>query len=96
VTARGNERRAIFHEDADCERFLRALGASLRCLAFHRQGTVAPVEEALAVAAIGHGACVSQHLRKLTRELETNRTLGRQVRAITEELQRRRTPQSLK
>ncbi len=35
----------------------------------------------------GNGACVSQHLRKLARALESDRPLQNQIRALTEELQ---------
>jgi hypothetical protein len=42
------------------------------------------------VLGIGSGACVSQHLRKLACELESNRVLRYQVNEITAEFKRRR------
>lgn len=44
------------------------------------------------VLGIGNGACVSRHLRRLARELESDRVLRNQVRGMEDELKCRRDP----
>jgi len=77
VTARGNERRAIFRDDADREHFLRALAES-----------VERFEVRLYLFCLMTN--ISQHLRKLACALESNRALRRKVTAIADDLKRRR------
>jgi putative transposase len=62
--------------------FDRAIASRLLCE--HGGLTQRQVAEVLR---IGSGACVSQHLRKLARALESNRPLRNQVCELTEELQ---------
>ena len=77
----GVQREALRRRRRDS--FDRALASRMLCE--HGGLTQRQVAEILG---IGSGACVSQHLRKLARTLESNRTLQGQVRVLTEELQR--------
>ncbi len=74
------QREALLRRRRDS--FDRALASRMLCE--HGGLTQRQVAEVLR---IGSGACVSQHLRKLARALESNRTLQNQVRVLTEALQ---------
>ncbi len=76
----GVEREALLRRRRDS--FDRAIASRLLCE--HGGLTQRQVAELLR---IGNGACVSQHLRKLARVLESDRPLQNQIRELTEELQ---------
>ena len=75
--ARGNDRRPIFRDDADRERFIRAFAES-----------VERFEVRLYLFCLMTN--ISQRLRKLACAVESNRLLRRQVTAIADDLKHRR------
>ena len=75
--ARGNERRAIFRDDADCEHFLRTLAESVERFEVRLYPFCLMTN-------------VSRQLRKLACAVESNRLLRRQGTAIAGDLKRRR------
>ncbi len=81
-------RLAVARESLLCRRrasFDRAIASRMLC---DHAGLTQ--RQAARILGIGNGACVSQHLRKLARALESNRTLGAQVSPIAAELKERR------